>query len=998
MSWRKYFTPVETSGKLSPISGSMGSNSGNPSRTNYSSYLPDVYAGHPNRLERYGQYDTMDSDSEVNAALDILAEFCTQPSEENGTPFQVFFKDQATSTEIKIIKKYLQQWTKLNKFNIRIFKIVRNAFKYGDSFFVRDPETQSWMYVDPAKVDKIIVNESEGKKPEQYHIRDFNPNFETLATTAIQPSNTRGGGSSFGGSYGTGQGGAGGSRGMVGSSPTSTNSSRFSLNQNQYAIDARHVIHLSMSEGLDNNFPFGNSLLESIFKVFKQKELLEDAILIYRIQRAPERRVFYIDVGNMPSHLAMSFVERVKNEVNQRRIPSTTGGSQSVVDASYNPLCLDLDTRIPLLDGRTLMLSEIIQEFESGKENWAYSCNPGTGEIVPGVINWAGVTRKNTKVIKLTLDNGKELICTPDHKIPVFGKGFIQAQDLTIHDSLIAFNTRESNMPNSKNTYQQVWDHASKSWKWTHRVVGEFFRNMGKHQEFTYLPENTNKPKAVIHHRDSNRYNNDPRNLTYMNREDHILYHASQKKDFWDTMTDAYRDCMTSKISNTLKLRWVNMTETQRLEALWNIRAAQRQAVYMRKHDPLVGASYAKNASASRKKYLNDHPEVQDQLRRNLESRVKIKNQTLNLTFDMLQIVSDKVKSGHKNKNQVIALCDHDQELLNLVRHANSQPLDYGNAQCKIDFDRFGYNKLDRLINMFGYKNWKTFVREIDNFNHRIVKIESVSDRDTGTITIDGAERWHGFHTFAIDSGIFVKNSVNEDYFFPQTAEGRGSKVEILQGGQNLGEIDDLKYFTNKLFRALRIPSSYLPTGSDDGGSNFNDGRVGTAYIQELRFNKYCERLQSLINEPFDLEFKMYLHAKGINIDSNIFDLKFNPPQNFAAYRQTEMDTARVTTYTTMMVVPHISKRFALKRFLGLTAEELAENETLWREENVDTDTNLSASVELRNAGITANGITGDLSGLSTTTQPPALEPGAEGQGMEAGGTPGAASPTPPAA
>jgi hypothetical protein len=242
-----------------------------------------------------------------------------------------------------------------------------------------------------------------------------------------------------------------------------------------------------------------------------------------------------------------------------------------------------------------------------------------------------------------------------------------------------------------------------------------------------------------------------------------------------------------------------------------------------------------------------------------------------------------------------------------------------------------------------------------------------------------------------------VHLSINEDYFFPQTAEGRGSKVEILPGGTNLGEIDDLKYFTNKLFRALRIPSSYLPTGSDDGGSNFNDGRVGTAYIQELRFNKYCERLQSLINEPFDLEFKMYLHAKGINIDSNIFDLKFNPPQNFAAYRQTEMDTARVTTYTTMMAVPHISKRFALKRFLGLTAEELAENETLWREENVDTDTNLSASAELRSAGITANGMTGDLSGLSTTAEPPPTEPGAEGDGTAAGAMPGAASPTPPA-
>jgi len=556
MSWKRYFTPVNTSGKLSPVSGAMagGGGGGQLSRTNYSSYLPDVYSGHPNRLERYGQYDTMDWDSEVNAALDILAEFCTQSNDENGTPFNVFFKEQATSTEIKIIKKYLQQWTKLNKFDKRIFKIVRNAFKYGDVFFVRDPETQAWMYVDPQKVDKIIVNESEGKKPEQYVIRDFNPNLETLSTTAINPSNQQGGGSTFGGGYGTGQGGAGGSRGMVGSFPTNANSSRFSQAQNQYTIDARHVIHISMSEGLDNNFPFGNSLMESIFKVFKQKELLEDAIIIYRVQRAPERRVFYIDVGNMPSHLAMSFVERVKNEVNQRRIPSSTGGSQSVVDTSYNPL------------------------------------------------------------------------------------------------------------------------------------------------------------------------------------------------------------------------------------------------------------------------------------------------------------------------------------------------------------------------------------------------------------------------------------SINEDYFFPQTAEGRGSKVEILPGGTNLGEIDDLKYFTNKLFRALRIPSSYLPTGSDDGGSNFNDGRVGTAYIQELRFNKYCERLQSLMHDEFDTEFKVYLHTKGINIDGNIFDIRFNPPQNFASYRQAEMDTARVNTFAAMVAIPFVSKRFALKRFLGLSAEEIAENEKMWRDENIDSEAHTSASAELRGAGITANNINGDLGALDSNAPPAPLE------------------------
>jgi hypothetical protein len=102
-----------------------------------------------------------------------------------------------------------------------------------------------------------------------------------------------------------------------------------------------------MTEGLDVNWPFGVSLFESIFKVFKQKELLEDAILIYRISRAPERRMFKIDVGNMPAHLAMQFVERVKNEINQRRIPTQSGGGQNLMDASYNPMSMNEDFFFP---------------------------------------------------------------------------------------------------------------------------------------------------------------------------------------------------------------------------------------------------------------------------------------------------------------------------------------------------------------------------------------------------------------------------------------------------------------------------------------------------------------------------------------------------------------------------------------------------------------------------------------------------------------------------
>ena len=51
--------------------------------------MPEVYTGHPNRIERYNQYENMDTDSEVNACLDILAEFSTQENDSNNTPFEV---------------------------------------------------------------------------------------------------------------------------------------------------------------------------------------------------------------------------------------------------------------------------------------------------------------------------------------------------------------------------------------------------------------------------------------------------------------------------------------------------------------------------------------------------------------------------------------------------------------------------------------------------------------------------------------------------------------------------------------------------------------------------------------------------------------------------------------------------------------------------------------------------------------------------------------------
>ena len=140
-----------------------------------------------------------------------------------------------------------------------------------------------------------------------------------------------------------------------------------------------------------------------------------------------------------------------------------------------------------------------------------------------------------------------------------------------------------------------------------------------------------------------------------------------------------------------------------------------------------------------------------------------------------------------------------------------------------------------------------------------------------------------------------------------------------------------------------------------------SDGRVGTAMIQEFRFNQYCERLQNYVCRKLDEEFKLFLRWRGLNIDSGLFELEFNPPQNFAAYRQTELDTARVATFTSVEQYPYMSKRFMLERFLGLSEEEINKNERMWREENdkeIEVD---PEGKDLRSIGISSGDIETDL-------------------------------------
>ena len=117
------------------------------------------------------------------------------------------------------------------------------------------------------------------------------------------------------------------------------------------------------------------------------------------------------------------------------------------------------------------------------------------------------------------------------------------------------------------------------------------------------------------------------------------------------------------------------------------------------------------------------------------------------------------------------------------------------------------------------------------------------------------------------------------------------------------------------------------------------------------------------------------MYSRGVNIDANLFELKFNPPLNFASTRQSALDAERINTYNTIQAVPYMSKRFAMKRFLGLTDDDVAENERMWAEENgKGMPTYTDSAGELRSAGISAAGIEGDLGAAGDMTAPDDME------------------------
>lgn len=850
------------------------------------SWYTKVMKGASSRFSKYTQYKNMDSDVFVSRALDTIAEEMTATNAKTNMSFEIEYQNEGNKEVPEAItmtvRAALRHWIEIQDLNTIIFDVARTTVKFGDCFFRKTSDFKKWQYLDPS--DIIGISISEDGKPEHYHVRTGEKNKQ--------------------GAFG-----------------------------DVMMVPAAGIVHFTLSSSMGENGPFGESVLFPAIKAFRHLSLLEDSVIIYRIVRAPERRVFFVDVGNMPPQRVKAYLEAIKNELKQKRIPNESGGTDKI-DSVYNPMCLALDTRIPLLDGRTLTLDELIVEHAEGKQNWVYSCNQ-EGGVVPGLISWAGVTRKDAEVLRLTLDDGKMITCTPDHKFPVLGRGMVEAQDLTRDDSLISFVTdRKSLSRDQDRSYTRVFDHELNEFVLVHRLVAEYFRDLNKHQEFTFSPEYEGCPKATVHHKNYDRYDNSPGNLTWMNHRDHALYHSQVKKEYWSLLKTSERDRIRNKIAASLREFYSELTleEREELSSKSSLKF-KRMIDKLKTEEPEKYAKWRATLGAIRKARIEEDEFFKEQLSRNLTSTfggtkpVRVSRDTLGALIEIIKLAGGKRK-------QTLDLANKSSEFLEKLGH--DQLAQFGiDSTCYVDkfSGKLTEKVLQSIYRDYGYRGWKHLAGTSPEYNHRVVKIEKLAEKvDTGCITIDGEHLYHAHHTFALEAGVFTKNSMVEDYFFAQTADGRGSRVETLSGGENLGEIADLNYFQNKFLQGLRIPSSYMRAAADTG-AQINEGKVGIAYIEELRFANYVARLQSKINDSFDNQFKAYLKSAGINIDKMLFKLKLVDPQNFMDYKQAEVDEKMIGNYGNVKDNLYLSERYKQKHYLGLSEDDIQENEAMLKQE-----------------------------------------------------------------
>ena len=255
-------------------------------------YTQAVYY-EPTRLASFYDYESMEYTPEISAALDIYGEESTTV-DQNGYMLQIY-------SESKRIKGILADlFNNVLDINTNLPMWTRNTCKYGDNFV--------YLKLDP---DKGVVGCMQLPNIE---IERLERGMPAKSQNVEEPKENRG--------------------------------LRFKWKAKDMEFNSWEMAHFRLM-GDDRKLPYGTSMLEKARRIWKQLLLSEDAMLIYRTSRAPERRVFKVFVGNMDDKDVEAYVQRVANKFKRDQVVDNKTGN---VDMRFNQMAVDQDYFIPVRD------------------------------------------------------------------------------------------------------------------------------------------------------------------------------------------------------------------------------------------------------------------------------------------------------------------------------------------------------------------------------------------------------------------------------------------------------------------------------------------------------------------------------------------------------------------------------------------------------------------------------------------------------------------------
>lgn len=243
--------------------------------------------GQYERLARYADYSEMEYTPEISRALTVYADEVTNV-DENGDMLRVESDDEALKDILETL------FFDILNIEFNLHSWVRNLCKYGDFvLFVDASETNGILNLLPIPINEIEREEGyDPKNPFAFRFRW--------------------------------------------------------LTQGNMILEAWQIVHFRLL-GNDNFLPYGSSVIEPARRIWRQLILIEDAMLVYRVIRSPERRVFKIEVGNVKPEDIPSYVEEVTNRLKRSKLINEDTGR---VDLRYNPLSVDEDYILPQRDGK----------------------------------------------------------------------------------------------------------------------------------------------------------------------------------------------------------------------------------------------------------------------------------------------------------------------------------------------------------------------------------------------------------------------------------------------------------------------------------------------------------------------------------------------------------------------------------------------------------------------------------------------------------------------